>query len=194
MTRAKPVPLRAAVTDMQGLATNFENVWADVTGPEGKTNRLPMAARSMADEGQTGIYEAVDKPMMSGTYKVVLGAFKDNVDLGKDLTSFLVMAAAGERDILAAEPQSALRRSVVNRTGGTAVDLSAVDALLTDRLLCHTPEPGGGCGDDDSAVSQPWLFSVVYRVHRGGVVFAAAVAVAVKDQEDYLDVLLVACT
>jgi uncharacterized membrane protein len=130
------VSLRAAVTDAQGQATNFAKVWADVTGPDGKTNRVPMAARGKAEEGQIGMYDAVEKPAMSGSYKVVFGASKEEKELGKDETSFLVMPAAGERDILAAQPHTL---EVISRqTGGSAVDLSGLEGLC-DRLVAGAP-------------------------------------------------------
>jgi hypothetical protein len=141
------VPLRAAVTDTQGQATNFASVWADITSPDGKTLRVPMPALDAGEQGggnggngegdgQIGLYQAVHIPTMAGTYKVVFGAAKEKIDLGKDETSFLVMAAAGERDILAAEPRTL--EAISRATGGTSLDLPGLDALA-DRLLAAAP-------------------------------------------------------
>jgi uncharacterized membrane protein len=140
------VPLRAAVTDPQGQATNFAKAWADVTGPDGKTDRVAMGVRGDTGDGGgggsggggMGMYEASHKPLMAGTYKVTFGATKDGADLGKDETTFTVLAAAGERDQLAAQPRTL--ETISRATGGTGVDLPAADALV-DRLLAAAPRP-----------------------------------------------------
>jgi len=132
------VGFRAAVTDKDGQATQFAQVWADVVSPDGKTTRVPLAAKG-TEAGQVGIYESAAsayKPVMAGTHRVIFGATKEGADLGKDETTFLVMPAAGERDILAAQPRNL--EMIARATDGTAVDLPAVEALA-DRLLAATP-------------------------------------------------------
>jgi len=75
---------------------------------------------------------------MAGTHKVVFGGTKENVDLGHDASSFTVLAAAGERDVLAAQPQTL--EVISKATGGSSVELAAVDSLV-DRLLATAPLP-----------------------------------------------------
>jgi uncharacterized membrane protein len=134
------VPLRAAVTDKDGQATSYAQAWAEITGPDGQTKRLELAARNGGAE-ELGIYDSgaeAYKPALAGTYKVVFGAAKDHVDLGRDNTTFLVMPAAGEREILAAQPRTL--EAIAARTRGTAVDLTAVEALV-ERLLAEAAPP-----------------------------------------------------
>jgi hypothetical protein len=73
---------------------------------------------------------------MAGNYTVTFNATKDNADLGKDNSSFTVLAAAGERDVLAANPRTL--ETIARTTAGTAVSLAEVDALA-DRLLAAAP-------------------------------------------------------
>jgi uncharacterized membrane protein len=138
----EPVPLKAAVTDKDGQATSYAQTWADVTGPDGKTSRVDLAAKG-ATGGDIGMYEATAvaafKPALAGTYKVVYGATKDKTDLGRDETTFRVLPAAGEREVLAADPRTL--ELIAARTRGTAVDLSSVEALA-DRLLAGAPTAG----------------------------------------------------
>ena len=134
------VPLRAAVTDKDGQATNYAQAWVEITGPDGKAKRLELAAKNGNAE-EIGIYDSAAeayKPALAGTYKVVFGATKDNVDLGRDSTTFLVMPAAGEREVLAAQPRTL--EAIAARTRGTAVDLPAVEALA-ERLLAEVEPP-----------------------------------------------------
>jgi uncharacterized membrane protein len=131
------VPLRAAVTDKAGQATNYADVSATVTGPDNAPVRVSLAALSTADGGGTpGLYGGPFKPTMSGTYRVTFAATKDGADLGKDNTTFTVLAAAGERDVLAANPRTL--ETIARTTAGTAVALEGVDALA-DRLLAAAP-------------------------------------------------------
>jgi uncharacterized membrane protein len=130
----EPVVLRAAVTDKEGQSTNYANVWADVTGPDGKTVRVLLSAAT--DEGQVGMYEGRIQPKLSGAHKVVVAASKDGVDLGKDSITFTVLAAAGEMDVLAANPASL--EEISRATGGSSVELSGVGALA-DRLVAELP-------------------------------------------------------
>ena len=139
------VMLKAAATDQQGQSTNFANVWADITGPDGKTVRVPLAAAGEADGGgggggQTGMYQETYLPAMAGTHKVVFGGMKDKVDLGHDESSFTVLAAAGERDVLAGQPQTL--EAISRATGGASMELSGVGALA-DRLLATAAAPAG---------------------------------------------------
>ncbi|HVT80364.1 MAG TPA: glutamine amidotransferase, partial [Phycisphaerae bacterium] len=132
------VPLRAAVTDKEGQATAFAKTWADITSPDNRTTHVELLPKGN-EAGDIGIYVSSSnayKPSMAGTYKVAFGASKDNGDLGKDLTSFFVLPAAGERDILAAQPRTL--KLISDRTAGTAVDISAIDALA-DRILADLP-------------------------------------------------------
>ena len=131
------VGLRAAVTDKDGQATNYAKVWAEVTGPDGKGKTMELLAKG--EEG--GMYDSAGeayKPALAGTYKVVFGASKEGADLGRDSTTFLVMPAAGEREVLAAMPR--VLEAIAARTRGTAVDLPAVDALA-ERLLAEAEPP-----------------------------------------------------
>jgi hypothetical protein len=96
--------------------------------------RVPMAART--EEGQIGMYEGKIQPKMSGAHKVVVLASKDKVDLGKDQTSFTVLSAGGEMDVLAANP--ATLEEISRATGGSYVELSGV-AALADRLVAELP-------------------------------------------------------
>jgi hypothetical protein len=131
----EPVTLRAAVTDKDGQSTMYASpAWADITGPDGKTAHVPLAARQ--DPGRIGIYEAVYQPKMSGQHKVVFGASKDGAELGKDESSFLVLSAAGEKDVLAAQPRTL--EEISRTTGGSPVELAGV-ASLADRLLASLP-------------------------------------------------------
>ena len=117
---------------------NTPRAWADVISPDGKTTRVPLSPKG-TEAGEIGIYESTAnayKPVMAGTHKVVFVAKKDNADLGKDETTFLVMGAAGERDILAAQPRTL--EIIAWETNGTAVELLGVEALA-DRLLAATP-------------------------------------------------------
>jgi uncharacterized membrane protein len=156
----EPVPLKAAITDKDGQATSYAQAWADVTGPDGQTSRVELAAKG-ATGGDIGMYEATAaaafKPALAGTYKVVYGATKDKTDLGRDETTFRVLPAAGEREILAADPHTL--ELIAARTRGTAVDLSGVEALA-DRLLAGAPPAAAGGG----AVTVPlydtrWCFA-----------------------------------
>ena len=130
----EPVVLRAAVTDVEGQSTNYANVWGEVTGPDGKVSRVPMAART--EEGQVGVYEGKIEPAMSGAFAVVVRATKEKADLGKDSTTFSVLSAAGEREVLAANP--ATLQEISRLTGGNYVELSGVGALA-DRLVAELP-------------------------------------------------------
>jgi hypothetical protein len=130
----EPVVVRAAVTDKEGQSTNYASVWAEVTGPDGKVVRVAMSAAT--EEGQVGMYEGKVEPKMSGVHQVVVAATKDGAALGKDSIGFTVLAAAGEMDVLAANPASleALSRA----TGGSSVELAGVGALA-DRLVAELP-------------------------------------------------------
>ena len=133
----EPVTLRAAVTDKEGQSTNYASVWADITGPDGKTIHVPLAAT--AEEGRgggTGIYEALHHPKMSGPYKVLFAASKDNAPLGKDETSFIVLAAAAEKDVLVAQPKTL--QLIAHATNARYVELAAI-ASLADSLAAALP-------------------------------------------------------
>jgi uncharacterized membrane protein len=130
----EPVLLRAAVTDNEGQSTNYASVWADVTGPDGKVVHVPMSA--VTDEGQVGTYEGKMQPKLSGTHQVVVAASKEGTALGKDAIAFTVLAAAGEMDVLAANPASL--QEISRATGGSSVELSGVGALA-DRLIAELP-------------------------------------------------------
>ncbi len=130
----EPVVLRAAVTDVEGQSTNYANVWGEVTGPDGKMVRVAMAAQMT--EGRVGVYEGKVEPGMSGAYSVVVRAMKEKVDLGKDATTFSVLSAAGEREVLAANPGTL--QEISRLTGGNYVELSGVGALA-DRLVAELP-------------------------------------------------------
>jgi uncharacterized membrane protein len=134
----EPVTLRAALTDKEGQATNYANAWADITGPDGKSQRVPLAAATQdgGGAGRIGIYEATYQPKMSGSHKVTFGASKDNAPLGKDDTSFLVLAAAGEKEVLAARPQTL--QEISRGTGGSYVELAGISALA-DRIAASLP-------------------------------------------------------
>ena len=110
----EPVVLRAAVTDVEGQSTNYANVWAEVTGPDGKVLRVARAAQMT--EGKVGVYEGKIELGMSGAYSVVVRASKEKVDLGRDTTTFSVLSAAGEREVLAANPGTL--QEISRLTGG----------------------------------------------------------------------------
>jgi uncharacterized membrane protein len=131
----EPVTLRAAITDNEGQSTNYANVWADIVGPDGKSQHISLAANTQ-DSGRIGIYEATCQPKMSGTHKVTFAASKDNAPLGKDQTSFIVLAAAGEKEILAARPQTL--QEISRATGGSYVELAGISALA-DRIAASLP-------------------------------------------------------
>jgi uncharacterized membrane protein len=157
----EPVPLRAAVTDKDGQATSYAKVWAEITGPDGKGKRVDLAAKGGGSAGgaeDIGIYDsAADayKPALAGTYKVVFGATKDNVDLGRDNTTFLVLPAAGEREVLAAQPR--VLEAIAARTRGTAVDLPALDALA-ERLLAEAEPPPAASLSAVPLYQMRWFF------------------------------------
>jgi uncharacterized membrane protein len=133
----EPVQVRCAVTDNQGQATAYANVWADVKLPDGKTDHLPMAAAP----DQIGVYQAVYQPQLAGKFHISFGAEKDDVDLGKDISDFSTMQAAGEMDKLAADPGT--MREIAETTGGSATELSGVSALI-DRLAASAPQNATG--------------------------------------------------
>ncbi len=159
------VPLRAAVTDKDGQATAYAKTWADITSPDGKTTHIDMQPKG-TEAGDIGIYisaASAYKPSMAGTYKVAFAASKKddagkNIDLGKDNTTFFVLPAAGERDILAAEPRTL--QLISTRTAGTAVDIAAVDALA-DRLLADLPPPPAA-STYSIPLSQPRPFFIIF--------------------------------
>ena len=128
----EPVMLRAAVTDKEGQSTAYANVTADVTGPDGKTMNWPLAP--VPD--QVGLYEARYQPRLAGAYKVTFIGTKDKTELGKDQTGFSVLQAAGEMEVLAAQPMTL--QEISRGTGGSFVELSAVSALA-DRLIASLP-------------------------------------------------------
>jgi uncharacterized membrane protein len=154
----EPVPLKAAVTDKDGQATSYAQTWAEVTGPDGKITRLDLPAKGTAG-GDVGMYEAIGtgafKPALAGTYKVVYGATKDKADLGRDETTFRVLPAAGEREVLAADPRTL--ELIATRTRGTAVDLGGVEALA-DRLLAGAETPTGGHAVTVPLYDSRWFF------------------------------------
>jgi uncharacterized membrane protein len=128
----EPVTLRAAVTDKDGQSTAYAAVWADLLLPDGKKRNIPLSP--VPD--QIGVYDARYQPQLAGTFKVTFGASKDKLDLGKDESGFTVLQAAGEMEILAAQPQTL--QEIARATGGSFVELSAV-ASLADRLAAALP-------------------------------------------------------
>jgi uncharacterized membrane protein len=130
----EPVLLRATVTDQDGQSTNYAGVTADLTDPDGKITHVPLTA--ITDQGQIGTYEATLQPAHSGNYTLLVSASKDHAPLGTDRTAFTVLAAAGEMDVLAANPASL--EAISRATGGSSVDLPGVSALA-DRLLAELP-------------------------------------------------------
>ena len=111
-----------------------------------------MTARG---EDQVGMYEATCKPTMAGTYKVAFSATKDSASLGKDQTNFTVMPAAGERDVLAAQPRTL--EAIARATGGTSIDLPAI-AALADRLLAAAPQTALTTRTIIPLYNQRWFF------------------------------------
>ena len=126
------VTLRAAVTDKEGQSTAYANVWADVKGPDGKTTHLSLAAVT----DQIGLYEAAIHPQIAGEFKVTFGASKDGGELGKDSSGFTILQAAGEMDVLAAQPTTL--REIARTTGGSYVELASVSSLA-ERIAAATP-------------------------------------------------------
>ena len=98
---------------------------------------------------------AADQHALAGTYKVAFGASKDNADLGRDNSTFLILPAAGERDVLAAQPRTL--ETIAARTGGTAVDLAALDALA-DRLLAAAEPPPAASLSSIPLYQPRWFF------------------------------------
>ena len=170
----EPVVVRAAVTDKEGQSTNYANVWADVTGPDGKTVRVLLSAAT--DEGQVGMYEGKIQPKLSGTHKVVVAASKDGVDLGKDSIAFSCACRRGEMDVLAANPASLeeISRATGGEFGGTFRRRCAGGSTYGG--VAHI---GGGGEDDDAFVQQPGILFPVCAGVGNGVVFTPEVAVAV---------------
>lgn len=119
----EPVTLRAAVTDREGQATRYAQVKAVIKSPDGKTVTVPLAA--MTD--QIGVYDGTHKPAMAGAYEVRFTGSKDALVLGEDKSSFTVIQAAGEMDVLAAQPGTL--EEIANATGGAYSDVSGVGAL-----------------------------------------------------------------
>ena len=138
----EPVLLRAAVTGSDGRAMTGAQVWADVTGPDGKTTRVPLVGtETTANDGMYQSSRGTEgyKPAMAGKYEVTFGASsRDNLPLGADKASFTVLPAAGERDVLAAQPQTLA--TISQQTRGTSIDLPSLPAL-TERLLAAAPPP-----------------------------------------------------
>ncbi|MCL2646458.1 MAG: glutamine amidotransferase [Phycisphaerales bacterium] len=137
----EPVTLRAAVTDKEGQSTNYATVRAEVTGPDGKTSQVPLTAKSAPGSASgssdtVGIYEAVYHPKMSATYTVTFKATKDKSDLGKDQTTLVVLAAASEKEVLAAQPQ--ILQLISHTTHARHIELAAVTSLA-DTLAASLP-------------------------------------------------------
>jgi hypothetical protein len=128
----EPVMLRAAVTDKEGQSTAYANVAAEVTGPDGKMMSWPLSA--VPD--QVGLYEAKYQPRLAGAYKVMFTASKEKAELGKDASGFSILQAAGELEVLAAQPMTL--QEISRGTGGSFVELSAVSSLA-DRLIAALP-------------------------------------------------------
>lgn len=128
------VTLRCAVTDAAGQSTAYAQVAAQITGPDGKSQTLTMAAV----QDQIGVYEcqADPPPVQPGTYNVLFKGLKDKIALGQDKSGFSIMQAAGEMDVLAANGENL---QVLARTCGGGdgsyqeLSGSAVRALA-DRL------------------------------------------------------------
>ena len=127
----EPVVLRAAVTDKEGQATRYASVFADIVSPDGKTAHVPMSPV----EEQLGVYEATYHPQLAGEFKVTFGATKDGQVLGKDGSGFSILQAAGEMEVLAAQPSTLMEIS--QATHGDHVDLAGVEALA-ERLANRT--------------------------------------------------------
>jgi len=123
----EPVILRAAVTGMDGQSTAFATTTANITSPDGKSQRITLSA--IAD--QEGMYEGRYQPRTAGTFKVVFGASKDNNNLGTDVSGFSILQTVGEMDKLAASPRQ--MQEIARLTGGQYADISGV-ASLADRL------------------------------------------------------------
>jgi len=129
----EPVLLRAAVTDKEGQSTNFATVFATVTGPDGKQTKLTLSTV----QDQMGLYEVTYQPQLAGGFKVDFGATKDGDSLGADASNFSVLQAAGERDVLAAQPMTL--QEIARTTGGSYVEIANISALA-DRLAAQAPE------------------------------------------------------
>jgi uncharacterized membrane protein len=129
------VPLRSAVADKDGQSTAYANpVWAEVTSPDGKTERAAMTAV----KEQVGMYEGTYRPQLAGAYKIVFHAAKDKLDLGKDETGFSINQAAAENERTAAD--AGTMEEIARLTHGhSPVGISGV-AKLADALNADVPK------------------------------------------------------
>ncbi len=117
------VHLRVEVTDARGQLTRYAHVSAAVTGPSGKTRMLALHARY----SNIGMYTRNFMPPAAGRYHLVFTALRHGKTLGTDSTDFYVIAAVGEMDKLAAEPQTLQRIASITR--GSYSELSGINAL-----------------------------------------------------------------
>jgi hypothetical protein len=132
------VPLKSAVTDKAGQSTQYAEAWADVTSPDGKTQRMPMGAA----KDQVGIYDGAYTPKLAGIYKIRFAARKDGLDLGQDETTFSINQAAAESERTAADAKT--MEEIARVTHGHApVGLDGV-AKLADALNAEIPRESAG--------------------------------------------------
>jgi uncharacterized membrane protein len=147
------VPLRAEVTDTDGQSTAYANVQAVVTGPDGKSQTVALAAV----ENDLGLYGGAMKPHAAGTYSVKFTASKDGKSLGNDTTTFAVTPPASEMETLAARP--ATLQEIAQQTGGTYSEIGGIDALA-DRLIAALPPRDVAQRKTVALYSPRWFFGL----------------------------------
>ena len=117
------VHLRVEVTDARGQLTRYAHVSAVMTGPDGKARVVALHARY----SNIGMYTRNFMPPVPGHYHLAFTALRHGKTLGTDSTDFYVIAAVGEMDKLAAEPQPLQRIASITR--GSYSELSGINAL-----------------------------------------------------------------
>lgn len=118
--------LYARALDASGQLTGEAAIEADVTRPDGKTQKLSAAAQG----DEAGSYQARWQPEIPGTYKVLVTGKLGDRDLGKRELTFAVGRPNQEFDKL--DLNEALLRRVAEKSGGRYVALNDAEMLVHD--------------------------------------------------------------
>ncbi|HTV47420.1 MAG TPA: hypothetical protein VMG59_03145 [Phycisphaerae bacterium] len=128
----EPVDLQAEVTDEHGQLTQYASAWADITGPDSRTQRIQL----YASDTSTGMYENNFTPAAPGKYHATFSAVHNGQKLGEDMSDFYVAPPVSEMDNLAADPKTL--QEIASRTGGSYSELADIP-LLARRLQAALP-------------------------------------------------------
>lgn len=118
--------LYARALDSSGQLTGEAAIEAEVTKPDGKTQKLTAAAQG----DEAGSYQAKWQPEVPGTYKVAVTGKLGEKDLGKKELTFAVGRPNQEFDKL--DLNEALLRRIAEKTGGRYMALADAEALVRD--------------------------------------------------------------